>query len=256
MNRQLEEALSDRDLKLLSDVADLRLVTGGQLRRLAFSGPGASSENTRIARRTLERLTNRGLLQRLHRRVGGIRAGSSSYVYAVTPAGAAAVGRQVGRGRVRQPSLTFLAHQLAVAEVVVELRTARAAGLLQDLYVETEPNCWRALDDGSGSLLKPDLFVTAAIESDELLAFIEVDNGTEHAAALSRKTALYQAHFMSGREQAAEGVFPEVLWLAEDEARRSQLRDLCQRTGHPPGLHRVLAPEQLLNYVMKGGDDE
>lgn len=254
--QQLGDQLSERDRRLLRDVADLRLVTGSQLQRLAFAGPQASSQNTRIARRTLERLTRLGLLQRLHRRVGGIRAGSSSFVYAITPAGAQAIGRQVGRGRVREPSLTFLTHQLAVAEVVVALRAAHDEGILQELHIETEPACWRPLDDGSGGVLKPDLFLTAVLADEELLAFIEVDNDTEHAAALARKTALYRAHYASGREQQAEGVFPEVLWLASSERRRQQLRAAIDRLAGPPGLHRVLPPEQLLNYITKGGDDE
>lgn len=256
MKQQLGETLSDRDRRLLGDVADLRLVTGRQLQRLAFTGAGASSQNARIARRTLERLTRLGLLQRLHRRVGGLRAGSSSFVYAITPAGAQAIRRQVGRGRAREPSLTFLNHQLAVAEVVVELRSAHDDGVLQELDIETEPVCWRPLDDGTGSVLKPDLFITAVLADEELLAFVEVDNDTEHAAALARKTALYQAHYAAGREQQAEGVFPEVLWLAASERRREQLQAACDRQAGPPGLHRVLAPEQLLNYIMKGGDDE
>ncbi len=254
--QQLGETLSDRDRRLLRDVADLRLVTGSQLQRLSFAGPQASSQNLRIARRTLQRLTRLGLLQRLHRRVGGIRAGSSSYVYAITPAGAQAIGRQVSRGRVREPSLTFLNHQLAIAEVVVDLRAAHDDGVLRELRIETEPACWRPLNDSTGSILKPDLFITAVLEDEELLAFMEVDNDTEHAAALARKTALYRAHYASGREQQAEGVFPEVLWLASSERRRQQLRAVCDRQAGPPGLHRVLAPEQLLKYITKGGDDE
>jgi hypothetical protein len=253
---QLGEALSERDRRLLRDVADLRLVTGSQLQRLAFAGPGASSHNARVARRALERLTRLGLLQRLHRRVGGVRAGSSSFVYAVTPAGGEAIGRQVSRGRVREPRLTFLTHQLAVAEIVVMLREAHDRGVLQELHIETEPTCWRPLDDGTASILKPDLYVSVVLADEELLAFLEFDNDTEHAAALDRKTALYRAHYRSGREQQAEGVFPEVLWLATDERRRQQLRAACDRQAGLAGLHRVLAPEQLLHYITKGGDDE
>ena len=80
--------LGPRDRQLLLAAARLRLVTGGQLQRLIFAGPDASSQNARIARRCLERLTTQRLLQRLDRRVGGLRAGRNSYGYAVTPAGA------------------------------------------------------------------------------------------------------------------------------------------------------------------------
>ena len=256
MKLQLGEVLSERDRRLLLDVADLRLVTGRQLQRLSFAGPDASSHNSRVARRNLERLTGRGLLQRLHRRVGGIRAGSSSYVYAITATGTQSIGRPHHRGQVREPSLAFLSHQLAVVEVVVALREAEHSGLLAALQVETEPTCWRALNDGRGSVLKPDLFLTAATTNEELLAFIEVDQGTEHAAALSRKAGLYRAHYASGQEQQREGVFPEVLWLANDEPRQQQLRAAMAHKPGPAGLHRVLAPEQLLHYITKGGDNE
>lgn len=246
--------LSERDQQLLRDVGDLRLVSGSQLQRLAFGNSSTQSHNARIARRTLQRLTDLGLLQRLQRRVGGIRGGSSSFVYALTSSGARAIGRQVGRGQAQEPSLTFLTHQLAVAEVVVELREACGSGHLEGLRIETEPRCWRSLDDGRGSALKPDLFFVAALPAEEVLAFVEVDNGTEHAAALARKTALYAAYYARGREQRTEGVFPEVLWLSTSERRRTQLRAACDRQVGTSGLHHVLAPEQLLHYITKGGE--
>lgn len=252
MVEQLGEGLGARDRQLLRDVAALRLVTGGQLQRLAFTGPQASSTNSRIARRTLQRLTDHGLLQRLQRRVGGILAGSSSYVYAITPAGAAAIGWNLSRGQTTRPSLTFLRHQLAVAEVCVALRTALYSGSLEALEIETEPTCWRPLDDGS--ILKPDLFVVVTRAEDEQLAFVEVDNGTEHAAALARKLALYRAHYDSGREQAREGVFPEVLWLSDEPRRLEQLDRAFQRGREPAGLHRAMTTAAAINYLTKGGD--
>lgn len=249
MTGQLGRGLGPRDQQLLLAAARLRLVTGGQLQRLVFAGPDASSQNARIARRALERLTTKGLLQRLDRRLGGLRAGSSSYVYAVTPTGAAAIGWSVGRSRVRDPSLTFLGHQLAVAEVLVQLHEADFAGVFLDLDVQTEPSCWRPLDDGTGSILKPDLYALVTLVDHERLAFIEVDNGTEHAAALKRKAALYAAHYASGHEQRIEGVFPEVLWVAPDARRAEQLRDAF---AHVRGaqLHHVLqTPDELIAHL-------
>lgn len=253
MNEQLGARLGERDRQLLRDLAELRLATGGQLQRLAFAGPDATSHNARVARRCLQRLTSQNYLQRLDRRVGGVRAGSSSYIYALAPRGAALLGRPGGRRFARDPSLTFVDHQLAVAEVFVRLSEARDHGQLTALEVQTEPVCWRPLDDGSGSVLKPDLFVLAADDDCELLAFIEVDNGTEHAAALARKLALYAAHYASGREQAAEGVFPEVLWLSEDQRRRAQLELAFRRAHAPEGLHGALSLNSAIDHLMKGG---
>jgi hypothetical protein len=173
-------------------------------------------------------------------------------VYAVTPAGAAAVGWQVGRGRLREPSLAFLTHQLGVAEVFVRLHEAWHSGAFLDLTVQTEPDCWRPLDDGTGSILKPDLYVLTGQADHERLAFVEIDNGTEHAAALGRKAALYAAHYASGREQEAEGVFPEVLWLAPDAARVAQLEAAFARSSYSQ-LHQLFSnTDDLIRHLSTG----
>lgn len=247
MTRRLE--LSERDEALLRAVGDLRLVSGQQLRRLLFAGPGASSQNDRIARRALQRLVNHGLLWRDERRVGGLRAGSSSHVFALSAPGARALGL-TRRGQERSPSLQFRDHSLAVAEVFVRLHEARYAGRLEALQASTEPTCWRPLEDGTGSSLKPDLFVTASTATEDHLAFIEVDLGSEHPAALRRKAALYRAHFASGREQAEQGVFPLVLWQATAPDRRQALAGVL--ADYEP-FHRVVDPDELVNQLTKGG---
>ncbi len=217
-------SLSERDQAVLRTVGTLRLITGGQLQRLFFADGGQGSANPRVARRALQRLTSLGLLQRLERRVGGIQAGSSSYLYALTPRGGRAVELPVGRGRQREPSLTFVSHTLAAGETCVGLHEARRLGRLDSLRVEVEPQCWRSLDGLDGARLKPDLFVLAAAGDSEHLAFVEVDQGTEHGPAIRRKAALYERYFRSGREQARLGAFPRVLWLV----RTSGVRPACR----------------------------
>lgn len=248
----LGTGMGSRDRLLLDVVADLRLVTGNQLARLAFGGPTATSTHPRLARRTMQRLTDQGLLLRLQRRVGGIYGGSSSHIYAISPKGRAAIGRPLSRGRVREPSLAFLGHHLGIAEVYTRLQEALLRGELEDLHLETEPACWRPLVDGSGGVLKPDLYVVASTADSDLLAFVEVDYATEHAAAMRRKLDLYRAHYDTGVEQQAEGVFPEVLWVPPDAERAAWLERLA--ASHPGArLHRVLLPEQFITYVTKGG---
>jgi Replication-relaxation len=232
-------SLGGRDRAVLSTVGSLRLVTGGQLQRLFFSGEHGSA-NQRIARRVLQQLTDLGLLLRLERRVGGIRAGSSSYVYALSPRGGRAIQLEVGRGRQREPSLTFVRHTLAVAETCVRLHEARRAARIDTLDIQPEPRCWRSLGGYSGGILKPDLFVVAAAGNEEHLAFVEVDNGTEHGPAILRKAHVYELYFRSGREQSRHGVFPRVIWLVPDERRRDRLRQvLGSDRGLTAGLHRV-----------------
>lgn len=252
-----DQEVSDRDRQVLRAVLALRLVTGGQLMRLVFGSPTATSQNARIARRCLQRLTEAGLLWRLHRRVGGIRAGSSSYVYAVSPAGARALGESIGRGRQREPSLTFLNHTLAVSEVYVRLYEALYQHKFDELHAETEPRCWRNLEDGSSAVLRPDLLVTASTPTEDVWAFVEVDLGTEHVAAVQRKVALYEVHWRSGREQARLGGFPQVMWLVPDTRRQRQLRGYLRRAARDrPGLHTVVLQDDFINQLVKGGDHE
>lgn len=131
----------------------------------------------------------------------------------------------------------------------MRLHEARFADVFLDLDVQTEPSCWRPLGEGTGSILKPDLYALVTLAAYERLAFIEVDNGTEHAAALKRKAALYAAYYASGNEQHIEGVFPEVLWVAPDARRAEQLRDAF---AHVRGaqLHHVLErTDELVAYL-------
>ena len=244
--------LSARDRLVLQAAADLRLVTAGQLMRLVFGAPAANTDNARIARRCLQRLTTTGLLWRMARRVGGLRAGSSSYIYALSPAGGRQLGQKTGRGRSRQPSLTFQDHTLTVSEIYVQLFEYHYLHPFEELVVETEPSCWRSLDDGSGGILKPDLLVTALTPDEERWLFIEVDRGTEHVAAIQRKVALYQAHQRSGREQARLGGFPAVLWIVPSEQRATQLRHYLRTANREqPGLHTVAQEGELIKQLTE-----
>jgi hypothetical protein len=234
------EQLSPRDLAVLQTAGALRLVTGGQLQRLFFSDPEDGSTSPRIARRTLQRLTDLRLLVRLERRLGGLRAGSSSYTYALTPAGGRAIGGAASRGRSPEPSLTFVRHTLAIAEVATILTEAKRSGLIDAVKLQTEPDCWRDLGGYERTVLKPDLFVEASVADSDHLAWVEVDLGTEHGPALVRKARIYETYFRSGREQERTGVFPRVLWLAETPTRQRAIRTALHRaSGLTADLHRV-----------------
>ena len=90
----LRADMSGRDLAIIGQVADLRLMTGRQIEAVHF--PAGEHETAtaaaRAARRCLERLARHRILVRLDRRIGGVRAGSRSFVYALGPVGVALVG--------------------------------------------------------------------------------------------------------------------------------------------------------------------
>src|SRR5438270_12207936 len=84
---QLRERLSERDFDVIPSVAEHRFLTARQIEALHFADHATDLAGARVCRRVLARLTDERLLARLERRVGGIRAGSASYVYALGPSG-------------------------------------------------------------------------------------------------------------------------------------------------------------------------
>ena len=224
----LRERLSGRDLLLLDYVGQLRLLHARQIQSLLFPDEQHASRATaaRCCRRVLERLTRERLLVRLERRVGGVRAGSASFIYALSPVGHRVTENSGSRRRLREPSLRFVDHTLAVADLLVEVTAVGRTGGWELLQWQSEPSSWREVVTLGGTLvLRPDLFLVLAVGEYELRWFIEVDRATEHLPAITRKCRLYNSHYHSGREQQRRGVFPRVLWITPTERRTTWLRE-------------------------------
>lgn len=254
----LSGQLSERDRAIVRSVSQLRLATAGQLERLHFLVPEQHATPltaARTARRTLERLVRQRLLVRLARRIGGVRAGSASYIYAVGPVGQRVLAEDGPRRRFREPSALFVGHTLAVSELYVDLHQAVRAGRLAALGpIQAEPSCWRRLVTAGGRvLLKPDLFAVTGDEQFEYRWFVEVDLATEHTPAIVRKCQTYEAYYQGGAEQAAHGVFPRVLWVAPDDDRAARIgRAIGRATELTDGLFTVATVEQAV-MVLAGG---
>ena len=225
----LQERLSDRDRLILDHVARLRLLRARQIQSLLFPDEQHASSATaaRCCRRVLERLTRERLLVRLERRVGGVRAGSASFVYAISPVGHRVIQAAGKRRRLSEPSLRFVDHTLAVAELLVEV-TLRARAKVWDLVEwESEPDSWRDVVTLGGTItLRPDLSLVLAVDDYELRWFIELDRATEHQPAITRKCRLYNTHYRSGKEQRRHDVYPRVLWITPSDRRTAWLRDV------------------------------
>ncbi len=215
--------LSDPDKAALELVGGLRLCSGEQLTRALWWEGTTKATRERRARRALLRLTAWRVLERLPRRVGGVRAGSRGFLYGVGPAGARLLARDDRRPRrLVTPGDRFVEHTLAVAELVVELMEAERAGRLELVdRPETEPTCWRRFPGPLGGrlTLKPDLFTRLAVGALEDRWFVEIDRATESPATITRKARVYLAHYRSGAEQTAHGVYPRVLWSVPDARR-------------------------------------
>lgn len=216
---QLRRQLSARDRALLDTVDRLNVASGQQLRRLHFPD---SDSGRRLARLDLARLSERRILARLGRRIGGVRAGSEGYVYALDVAGQRLLDDRQKRRHWAPwtPQPMHLRHALAVSELYVGLRPAEGPDHRLRTF-HAEPRCWRRFSGPGGNplVLKPDAYVVIDSGPYEDRYFIEMDCGTESLPRLTDKARLYARYWQSGREQAASGVFPLVLWLAPDPKR-------------------------------------
>ena len=231
----LQGHLTDRDIALLLDVERFRLLTTRQIQRLHFPsaplGPHISmSSATRTTTRVLGRLEEHGAIGRLQRRIGGIKHGSSLTIWQLGPAGDRFLRARRGdplRRRYDEPGLTFIDHQLAVAETAVGLIEQAKVGRFDLLELELEPACWREFNSIGNSVvsLKPDLMAVTADTNTETHSFVELDRGTEHVPAVVRKCRIYQRYYDTGIEQQHRGLFPAVVWIVPDAVRAKKLRD-------------------------------
>jgi hypothetical protein len=229
----LAETMTTREQAIVKTVSQLRLVMGSQLERLYFTGLGKTGSRQRAARRTLASLTDRHVLYRLERRIGGVRAGSAGHIYGLGPIGKRLSAYWQGHGLVStrasyEPGAVFVRHTLAVAEQYVRLREAEQAGHCELLDYQSEPICWRpSLALGRSKILKPDAYVRLGVGNYEERSFLEVDLGSEGRGSLTAKCLAYISYFQTGREQAEHGVFPRVLWVANNQARVRLLIQVC-----------------------------
>jgi hypothetical protein len=255
---QLREDLSGRDLAIIGQVADLRLMTARQIEAVHFGAADHRSpvSAARTSRRVLERLAGDGLLVRLERRVGGVRAGSGSYIYGLGPVGHRVLALNGARRRYyREPTQLFTEHTLAIGELVVGLTLAARSGRCQLLACQTEPRCWRDLHGLAGRMtLKPDLLVALGIGDYEDRFFIEVDRGTEHLPALMRKCTLYDTYYRTGTEQQRHGVFPRVCLIVPDTLRAERLSGaIAANQRLEPALFVVTTTERALETLIGEG---
>jgi hypothetical protein len=248
---RVQERLSERDLAIIGQVAELRLMSALQIQAIHF--PDSEHENgaaaMRARQRVLKRLCRERLLVALERRIGGIRAGSAGLVLALGSVGQRVLSANGPRRRSHEPGYRFVDHTLGTSQLVVDLRVAARHGALDVLEAQAEPSCWRQFSGlGGRQWLRPDAFVVLGVGDYELRWFIEVDRASESLPVVLRKCRLYADYYQSGTEQAAHGgVFPRVCWVVPDEKRAEQLHAAIARDRQlPEGLFVVTTSEQAL----------
>ncbi len=226
---KLRERLSERDLQIIRQVGELRLMSARQIQAIHF--PDAEHENrlaaTRARQRVIERLGRERLLTPLERRIGGVRAGSAGLVLALGPIGWRVLSSGGPRQRAYEPTLRFVDHTIAITQLVVDATIASRDGLMDILELQPEPRCWRHLAGfGGRRLLRPDAYLALGVGGYELRWFVEMDRATESLPVVLRKCHLYATYYQSGKEQSLSGgVFPRVCWIVPDERRAQQIKD-------------------------------
>jgi hypothetical protein len=249
----LRDYLSDRDIAIVRTVYTCRLVSTKHIERLHFLPYNRTAYTAaRICRRVLQRLTDEQVLRRRERRIGGVRAGSASYVYALGPVGARLISDKRLHYYTSDPSDYFLEHTLALAELYVQLHEQARLGKFNLLEVQTEPPCWRTFTtlEAGRQTLKPDMYMRLGKGDEEISYFIEMDRGTTYAASLLKKLKTYEQYFASGKEQDNHGVFPQILWIAPDGKRKAMLEKVTEQINKRlPGICAVTTANRGMVYI-------
>jgi Replication-relaxation len=231
---QVRRRLSVRDAAVLVVLHRVRLASLRHLQRLLVVD-GSPAARTRRTQLLLTRLTKRGVVTRFSRIIGGLRAGSSGYIYGLSALGQAVLdtGGPLGgrRRRVWEAKPYFQDHMLAVSELYVQLVEQHRLGHGDLLDYDAEPAAWRHFTGTGGELVivKPDAYVRLGVGAIERSSFIEVDLTTETLPTIQRKSQRYIDYWRSGMEQQWRGVFPKVVWLVQNEQRANRITGVIRK---------------------------
>lgn len=255
------DSLSARDWAILRTVAAHRYLTTRQMEGFCFADHATPLTAARVCRRVLRRLDHLLVLSHLERRIGGVRAGSASYVWQVGRVGhrlLAATNQQPSkRAQQHEPGWLFLDHCLAVADAHLALLRLHRAAELELITVQTEPDCWRRYSGVGGArlVLQPDLYVVTGAGEFEDHWFIEIDRDTEHPKRLLAKCQRYEDYRRSGIEQATGGSFPLVVWVMRGSAQAERLRQTIASDGNLDRcLFRVTTADAFGSLIREGAE--
>lgn len=219
--RQIQTQLTNRDKAIIQTLGEVVVASSVQLERLHFAELKSSSR-TRQRNAVLNRLAKQGVLARLPRRIGGVRAGSSGHIYALDVLGQ----KLLGRDKTRRPptnSWPYLAHALAVTDLLVQATEAERSGQLNLIGFTAEPRCWNMIE---GQLqLRPDAVLSVRPTVGNWIDHwaVEVDRATERPVRVRRKLLTYLGAFNTGGVLRGSSVFPKILLSVPDEDRLGEI---------------------------------
>jgi len=250
----IARSLSERDRDILASLDRFGFITTRQMQVLHFLDHNSHVAAARATQRALLKLAQLGVTEHLQRRVGGVRAGSASFVWRIGPIGDALLRLDHDRPRARrkEPSLRTLDHRLAAVDCVTSLTIAASTGGFALESVETEPGSWRPFlgPGGVRAVLKPDLAVVTTTTDYEDRWFLEVDRATESLPTLLSKCLQYERYRRTGQEQHEHGVFPWVVWVMSSTASAERLqRAISSDRNLDDAIFKIITTEQLVDLV-------
>jgi len=254
---ELTRSLSERDRHVLESLKKCRYLTTLQIAML-YCGQSVNRRSAvRAANRCLTKLKNAGLICALQRRIGGVRAGSGSYVWTLTSGGFRLLCLESGakklRKQFREPSQHFLEHTLIISEAYLQLTQICAAHNMTLSRIQFEPDCWRQYSErGKAVILKPDLYAVTRGGDYEDCWFLEIDRATETPERVVEKCERYIQYLRSGAEQKQTGIFPYVVWIVPDEKRKNSLTAHIAKTYAHGSIFLVILPDELETLIVGG----
>ena len=259
---ELEPSLSDRDKNVLRSIQAYRYLTTSQIQRLHVIDAATPSSALRATSRNLKKLKELHLIDTLARRIGGVYSGSGSSVWHLDAAGEHLL-RLTDNKKARphkasfEPSAYFLAHTLSVSECVVRLTEVCRKKGMHLTEAQHEPYCWRPYNSAGKIIsLKPDLFAITLCDNYEDRWFFEIDLATESPIKVIEKCHRYHQYYRSGLEQEQYRVFPLVVWIVPDAARKSSIEiRIKAEFSKQPNIFAVITPDELETLVRQGAGD-
>lgn len=259
---ELDYSLGERDKEVLLAIQRHRYLMTGQVQRLIFIDAVSPNAALRASSRCLKKLREFGLIGTLSRRIGGVRAGSGSFIWYLSHAGERLLRlheyKPAPAKRFFEPSPYFLAHTLAVSEISVQLTELCRSQEMELTAIQLEPECWRFYSEhGVHISLKPDLYAVTISGEYEDRWFFEIDLDTESPIKVIEKCRRYHQYYRTGLEQTASGIFPLTIWVVPDQGRKDRLiTHIRAAFSDQPRLFAVITGNELTHLIRQGGEAE
>jgi hypothetical protein len=147
----------------------------------------------------------------------------------------------------------FMTHNLAVTELYVACQEAEAGQRFIIRRFDLEPQCWRRTTSMTSTSIKPDAYIQLSAGGYRYFWFVEMDMATEAGIQIRKKMQKYVQYWSTGREQAAERVFPGVVYLVPHDRRKAQVqREIDRLPERHKRLFRVALQSEALPTLTGG----